>query len=540
MGDLKAPQAGQPELISLPEVLVWVDSALRAEREAVSRLLDSQHAAIRGQLESKLICGYGYSTNEAAQAVTDTSADELEQETTKDQVAMTVPGEPKSELEQAEPTQTKASIASQRPVRIRTPDVHPHVQSLRNLGTSNKITELVTKTRFEVSIGILIIANAVILCLETQYKGFDIGYEMGLNQTGTGPMRPAREVWPGAKGVFDALDVVFGLAFTLELALKVMGIQYLFFRSFFNWFDLAVVASWWVGKLGDAHAVGNLTILRLIRLVRLLRPLRLVRSMVMFDTLHVLVGALSSSIYVLGWSLVLVLLVLMTMAIFMNAMLESYMLDLANGDKGVETYKYFGSFSNSVITMFEVTFGNWVPVCRHLYGHIDEWYGVFTLVYRFGIGFACITVIRAVFILETFRAANSDNDLMIMQKQRQMQRYAAQMDLLFKETDTSGDGFLSWDEFQEVLYDPRVKSWLGSMELEVGDVPLLFGLTDANVDGVISGPELVHGFARLKGAARSIDVLKLERDIRRIENLEGNVLGKLDTLLAKDADTETI
>merc|ERR1740121_1163860 len=119
-----------------------------------------------------------------------------------------------------------------------------------------------------------------------------------------------------------------------------------------------------------------------------------------------------------------------------------------------------------------------------------------------------------------------------MQKQRQTQKYAKQMDLLFKETDTSGDGFLSWDEFQAVLYDPRVRNWLGSMDLEVRDVPLLFGLTDANLDGMISGSELVHGFAHLKGAARSIDLMKLERDV---EKLEGNVLGKLDTLLAKVA-----
>merc|ERR1712032_794530 len=355
------------------------------------------------------------------------------------------------------------------------------------------------------------------MCLETQYKGFDIGYEMGLNLTGTEPMRPAREVWPGAKDAFDVIDVGFGLAFTVELILKVIGIQHLFFLNLFNWFDLAVVASWWAGKLGNANLIVNLMLLRLIRLVRLLRPLRLVRSMVMFDTLHVLVGALSSSIYVLGWSLLLVFLVMMTMSIFMNGLLDSYMMDPVNGDAGEDTYRYFGTFSNAIVTIFELTFGNWVPVCRHLYEDVNEWLGPLTLLYRFAVGFACITVIRSVFILETFRSANSDTDLMIMQKQRETQRHASQMELLFKETDTSGDGFLSYEEFKEVLHDARVKNWLGSMALEVGDVPLLFELTDDNVDGMISGPELVSGFAHMKGPARSVDVLKLNRDVRRLE-----------------------
>merc|ERR1719188_2420333 len=186
----------------------------------------------------------------------------------------------------------------------------------------------------------------------------------------------------------------------------------------------------------------------------------------------------------------------------MNAILETYMLNSTNGQAGVDTYDLFGTFSNGVIAMFEVTFGNWVPVCRHLYFEVDHWYGPLTLMYRFATGFACITVIRAVFILETFKAASSDTDLMIMQKQRATQKHAAQMELLFKETDTSGDGFLSYDEFKEVLHDTRVRSWLGSMDLEVRDVEMLFELTDANVDGVISGAELVHGFAHIKGAAR--------------------------------------
>jgi len=522
--------------MSSADVLAWFDSALRNEREAVNSLLDSQHAGIRKELEAQLMrhCGY---PDDAARPFTDRSAGELKQEMTKDVVVIPVSLEPSSQSQSSltPVSSTRNSTWSGSKNRLRSGGTNLALQILTESGTSTMITKLVTTTGFELIAGFLIMANAIVLCFETQYRGFDIGYEMGLNQTGTEPTRPAHEVWPRAKDAFDVMDVVFGACFTLELVLKVIGLQHFFFRSLFNWFDMAVVGAWWVGKLVQSNAVGSLTLLRLVRLVRLLRPLRLIRSMVMFDTLHMLVGALSSSMYVLGWSLLLVMLILATMAIFMNAILQQHMLNLANGQVGVDTYKYFGTFSNSMLTMFEFTFGNWVPVCRHLYENIDEWLGPLAVAYRFATGFAFITVIRAVFILETFKAASSDTDLMIMQKQRQIKKHSEQMDLLFKETDTSGDGFLSFDEFKEVLHDARVKSWLGSLELEVEDVPLLFELTDANLDGQISGPELVCGFAGIKGLARRIDMLKLEKGVQRIGRLEGDVLSKLDTSLAKNA-----
>ena len=35
-----------------------------------------------------------------------------------------------------------------------------------------------------------------------------------------------------------------------------------------------------------------------------------------------------------------------------------------------KVFLYFGSFTRSMVTLFEITLGNWVPVCRTLMDNI--------------------------------------------------------------------------------------------------------------------------------------------------------------------------
>jgi len=534
---------------SLVDVLVWVDSTLRDEREALNSLLDCRHAMIRQGLEARLICHGGCSSNDAAgdgggssfvkiasDLGVDSTVDTPQQEMVEDQVSVPVAVEPILAGEQGEPSQSqsKGSRNSKEIFHLRSPTACPMEVALKQHGSVNIVSKLVLSTRFEVALACLILANAIVLCFETQYRGFDIAYKADLNRT---DVRPADEVWPGAKEVFDVLDIMFGACFTVELALKLVGLRQFFFLIWFNWFDMLIISAWWVGQLANTSHTENLMVLRLVRLVRLLRPLRLIHTMTMFDTLHVLVNALKSSIYIVGWSLLFVLLLLMTSAIFMNAVLESHMSDSSEGDSAADTYKYFGTFWNGVVTMFQLTFGNWVPVCRHL-SATNELYGFFVLIYRFGTDVACMTVVKAVFILETFRAANTDTDLMIKQRHRDTLRHAAQMSLLFEETDKSGDGYLSFAEFSEVMRDPRVQDWLGYLNLEVRDVPVLFDLADTNRDGRISGPELVNSFAHMKGTARSVDLMNLDKRVSGIEDHGGRVLDKIDALIATASEND--
>lgn len=186
-----------------------------------------------------------------------------------------------------------------------------------------------------------------------------------------------------------------------------------------------------------------------------------------------------------------------------------------------------------MISVFELALANWAPICHFLVNNVNEWWGVLVVLYKLAIGFAVVNVISGVFLHETFKVASSDDELMIVQKRRALQKHCDKMQRLLKEADVSGDGFIQREEFREALSKPVVRTWLSAMEVETGDVDLLFDLID-NGDEEISIQELVQGISRLKGGARSIDVVNLTHRAARMELMIGDIARRVTRLHGKE------
>merc|ERR1719171_1141632 len=78
-----------------------------------------------------------------------------------------------------------------------------------------------------------------------------------------------------------------------------------------------------------------------------------------------------------------------------------------------QVFLYFGTFTRATLTMFEVTLANWVPACRLLSNNVNEAYAMLFILYKCVVGFAIIKVITGVFLHETFKVAQGDDELMI-------------------------------------------------------------------------------------------------------------------------------
>merc|ERR1712070_710498 len=89
--------------------------------------------------------------------------------------------------------------------------------------------------------------------------------------------------------------------------------------------------------------------------------------------------------------------------------------DMVNDNLDLETrqqlFRYFGSFTRAMLTMFELTIANWVPVTRFLSENFGQMWGMWCVIYNCFVGFAVVTVIRGVFLRETFQVAAADDDL---------------------------------------------------------------------------------------------------------------------------------
>jgi len=391
---------------------------------------------------------------------------------------------------------------------------------------------IVQSSFFEAFFASVIVLNALVVAAEAQYKAMDVGVDLEYPRSDT----LSADAWPGAGNVFDALHMIFGIMFTIEVAFKLVAQHIKFIRDPWNWLDSTLVTLFLLKAIGGPEL--NAQLLRLARLARLVRMIRLARTMKGFDALHLMATVLFGSGQVLAWACAFLFVIQLMLALVLNYLLLEYFEDPAEPKENRRlVYQYFGSTSRAIVSMFEITLGNWPPVCRLLTENVSEWFGLFAVVHKMTIGFAVVGVINGVFMKETFKVAETDDIIMVRQKQKAVKMHVKKMSELFAHSKRSRNrlsqsGFLTRQDFKEAVSDPWVKTWLSSMELDTGDADNLYTLIDANGDGKVSIEELITGVARLKGASRAVDVLTLMREVRQMHSRSAGDLGTLRRQMA--------
>jgi len=523
-------------------VFAWLQEALLAERHAVNEALTARHAILLNDLTVQLLAAGNHccvsapdSRPEAKVALGNEDRSETEQDSFGGKLRyeasrnaqdnallscsdeMATLGNPVSEVVGSNDMDGNRTAPSSRPT-IRTPrkftgTMHQDTEPEMDNKKCSLVYRFVTGAQFEVAMAMLIVANAIILTVEAQIQGHDVGFKIGH----PGSKQSADETWPGARDAFRHLETFFGIVFTVELLLRAVALRIRFFKECWNIVDTFIVLAWLMSHLGSSPLPIDPMLLRMARLARLLRLLRLIRSIQLFDSLYLMTTAISGSVSVLMWSIALLTIAQMVISIVLQNQLQDFVLDEGiNEATRLEVFKFFGTFTRNMLTMFEITLGNWMVPCRTLVENVSEWYSLFFLFHRLVIGFSVVAVMTAVFISETFKVAAVDDRVMMMNRERASKTHMKKVTVLFHHADTDGDGCIDVDEFENVLHDPDIATWLSAMELEVHNHLELFELLDTNGDGSISAFELVDGVRRLKGSAKNYDVMTLQRTQQEI------------------------
>ncbi|CAK0797615.1 unnamed protein product, partial [Prorocentrum cordatum] len=204
---------------------------------------------------------------------------------------------------------------------------------------------------------------------EVQFSGLVRGNQLEYRRYSYHP-----DPWPGANQILNVISVCFGVIFALEVSIKLCALRSTFFHLYWNVFDLMVVLFWLVEMSSVLKGnLENTTALRLARLARLLRLVRLVRQIRSFDALFLMTTAIKSSLIVLAWSCVLLLMIQVLVAFVINQLLEEFYFPFDHDEAEKKaTFEYFGTFSRALLSTFEMTLANWPPVCRLLMENVSE------------------------------------------------------------------------------------------------------------------------------------------------------------------------
>jgi len=374
------------------------------------------------------------------------------------------------------------------------------------------VTRFLEKPACETVTGCLIVANTIVMMIETQYEGLVSGYTTGLPWVDEDPTTS----WKHANKVFMLVDKMFTVIFAIELLIRVLAHRCALFKQPLNWLDIiAVVVSlvqWAVEQIPV-----DLSILRLFRAARLARALRFMNLTKVLASLHILIKCIRSSMNILFWSLCLLMMIQCMVGMLACQVSQSYILDVSKPEgKRLELFMYFGTFTRAFITMFEVHMANWAKPCRVIMESVGEISGGLFVFYRCILGFAIMSVISAVFVQQTMSVVQNDEDIMIMRKRKEAEGYNRKLKSLFRALDTDEDRCLCREEFDQVKTNNDLKVWMGALDIDPNDLDGLFDLLD-NGDDLVSLDEFLSGATRVRGFAKSIDLAQLQRVVDRLD-----------------------
>jgi len=405
------------------------------------------------------------------------------------------------------PSQGKLSYKSQRLAALAR-------QDQEGTDGGDCLLRLVNSTVFEFVIVVIILFNCVTVMIEAQFFGYNIGYNLGYPKY----TKPANEVFPGVNSMLKVAPIIFTVIFLIELFMRIGAYKQDSWRHPILAFDMLLILVSGIDVVAAGLLAGvNPTAIRCFRVLKLLRMVKILRRFSWMSSLFLIVRSIKASVNALLWSLTLLALLQTCVGLGLLQVLHIYLEDTSKDlDNRKLVFEYFGTFSRTFVTMFEISIGNWAPVCRALMEAVSEWFGLFFILYSCALCFAVVNVIRAVFIAETARIAAADDEIAMMRQEQNKEILAGKLKDFFEELDESGDGVVNRQEFDHIMTDAVMQRYLSSIEVDVDDVRQLFRILDDG-DGNISCDEFCKGIVMVKGQAKAIDMVRVSKCVRRIE-----------------------
>lgn len=337
--------------------------------------------------------------------------------------------------------------------------------------------------------------------------------------------------------VYKHINIVFVAAFTLELCLRILakGMSFCDPRdNGFVWhlFDsLLVFVSLVEEAIAGLGADVNMSVLRLFRTLRLMRSFRIIRVVKAFRDLRLMMKGILNSLKPLMWAGGLLLSIMYLVAIcLLQFVSEEMKLKTQSANKGVldaKTYAelkdYFGTVFQTIFTLYACITGgvDWSDAANPIMA-LHPVLGFLFLVYIAFAVLCVLNIITGVFVENATRMSTQDDEMVLMEQMEARKVWLREVKELFMSAADTSDsekaGTICAEVFNEMVQDVRLQAWLQKLgiQIEAYSAGGLFELLDFDGDGELELNEFLTSLQSVHGTARSIDVARIQNDVRKI------------------------
>mmetsp|Transcript_65691 Transcript_65691/g.182852 ORF Transcript_65691/g.182852 Transcript_65691/m.182852 type:complete len:619 (+) Transcript_65691:106-1962(+) len=409
---------------------------------------------------------------------------------------------------------TKATRASQSSVlwqRILSPTGSS--SSLASSATS--VQRLVTSQTFDSIMGFAIVLNCVSMGFDAHVEATDSATDLHRQFVGV-------------------LEQAFTIVFTFEVLMKYVAFGWRAFMPYeeaeaWNLMDLVLVIftgmlfSWVLPLVSLVTGVSNenetVRTLLVLRAVRLLRLVRLFQKVPAFREAWLLIRGLGHSVRTLIWTFVVIgfmtyVFAIVGLMVFVPSIRHAFgeVADSERHEAAKRLWPYVGGLDLFMYTLIQVLLGDSFHSITRDFLVFVQWSWLYFYAY---IGIGCVVMmnlVTAIIVDNALDSSRKDEALALRQKEIRKERDLAELHGLFTMMDADGSGTLSWQEFKASFKDPDMCMKWAMLDYRPEECKELFELLDDG-DGEIETQEFFEGLARMKGAAQSKDIFRLQKTL---------------------------
>lgn len=301
------------------------------------------------------------------------------------------------------------------------------------------------------------------------------------------------------------VEFTFAIFYTTELLLRLAAHGTQFFQEDVGWriFDAFLVI---VAVLEQfLRTLPAVSALRILRVLKVIKVLRVVRAMRAFEDLRIFLDSILASATTLFWSIIVMTFVIFIFAVFfMQGATESQ----EDWTEGVKARKPWHSLFAAMCALFEAATGgsDWNELADPLYDDGPHFYFAFLLYIGFFL-FVLLNSLTGIFVERLVQMVANDQTVMMNERLCEKKHYASRVEDLFRSVDTDGLLELSLEQLSGHLTDKRMMAFATSLEIDEADLLVAFDIVTQNGTQNVDLDTFVTGCIKLRGSARSVDLV---------------------------------